>query len=492
MSELPPYEKLGAFYLGRRWEPESEEVTDEAYLYDSKDLTTHAVCVGMTGSRKTGLCVSRLEEAALDGVLALVIDRKGDLGNLLLTFPGLSAREFRPWIDESEGLGRGVEPGAYARQTAKLWREGLVSWGQVADRVARLRQSADFAIYTPGSTAGLPLTVLRSFSVPPSAVIADREALNELLAWTRAQPGTSSLRALLYMDEIFGFFPPTAEPPAKRPMLTLLKQARAYGVGVVLATQNPVDLDFKGLANTGTWFIGRLQTERDKARVLEGLEGASAASGASFDRGRMEQALAGLGGRVFLAHNVHEDAPTLFHTRWVMSYLRGPLTRTQIAELMAERKGSQADTSRAAVSPAAGLPGSAPAAASAGDAGSATERPVLGPGIQELFLAPRQAAGDHQRRVLRPALAGAALRERSYAGWRRRLTDHLYQSERMTLWKCPTLADDVERLEGSLDVAALPDAAEVAPRKSDMDVTSFGLAWTPWSVDAMGIAEPLF
>src|SRR4029077_14400744 len=158
--------------------------------------------------------------------------------------------------------------------------------------------------------------------------------LSQTLGWVRAQSGTTSLRAMLYMDEIFGYFPPVANPPSKAPLLTLLKQARAYGLGVVLATQNPVDLDYKGLANTGTWFIGRLQTDRDKARVLEGLEGAVASSGKKFDRQRMEQLLAGLGNRVFLLNNVHEDAPEVFQTRWTLSYLRGPLTRTQIKTLM--------------------------------------------------------------------------------------------------------------------------------------------------------------
>src|SRR5690606_12942136 len=139
--------------------------------------------------------------------------------------------------------------------------------------------------------------------------------LNEVVAWMRTQPGTGSLRAIVYMDEVFGYFPPTANPPSKRPMLTLMKQARAYGVGCVLATQNPVDLDYKGLSNAGTWFLGRLQTERDKLRVLEGLEGASAAAGASFNRQQMEALLASLGNRVFLMNNVHEDQPVLFQDR---------------------------------------------------------------------------------------------------------------------------------------------------------------------------------
>ncbi len=173
------------------------------------------------------------------------------------------------------------------------------------------------------------------------------------------------------MDEVFGYFPPTANPPSKKPMLTLLKQARAYGLGIVLATQNPVDLDYKGLSNAGTWFLGRLQTERDKARVLEGLEGASAAAGSTFDRGKMEAALAALGNRVFLLNNVHEDRPVVFETRWCLSYLRGPLSRSQIQTLMADRKGggeSAGDTNQTSQAPGGQLfvqagdaaPGTAP------------------------------------------------------------------------------------------------------------------------------------
>ena len=181
--------------------------------------------------------------------------------------------------------------------------------------------------------------------------------LNEVVAWMRSQPGTSSLRAILYMDEVFGYFPPTANPPSKLPMLTLLKQARAFGLGVVLATQNPVDLDYKGLSNAGTWFLGRLQTERDKARVLEGLEGASAAAGKRFDRASMEETLAGLGQRVFLMNNVHDDTPVVFQTRWTLSYLRGPLTRQQIQQLTAARKAATgpAGSPAPATAPSAGI-----------------------------------------------------------------------------------------------------------------------------------------
>ncbi|MFH1922894.1 MAG: ATP-binding protein, partial [Planctomycetota bacterium] len=489
---LENFEKLGAFYLGKLHDLGRGAVRDDLLLYDSKDLTTHAVCVGMTGSGKTGLCLALLEEAAIDGVPAIAIDPKGDLGNLLLTFPNLEPSDFRPWIDESAAAREGLTPDQFAARTAKIWREGLADWGQSPERIEKFRSAVDVALYTPGSSAGLPLSVLGTFTAPPAAVLNDADALrervgsaasgllallgvdadpvhsrehilisnlldhawrqgrgldivaliqaiqeppfekvgvfdletfypaddrldlsmrlnnllaspsfagwmegepldvkrllytpegkprlsivsiahlsesermffvtillNEVLAWVRSQPGTSSLRALLYMDEVFGYFPPVANPPSKKPMLTLLKQARAYGLGVVLATQNPVDLDYKGLSNTGTWFLGRLQTERDKARVLEGLEGASVQAGATFNRQEMEATLAGLGNRVFLMNNVHEDRPVVFQTRWVLSYLRGPLTRQQIRRLMDPRKQKAAEAPTAATTSAAAGP----------------------------------------------------------------------------------------------------------------------------------------
>ncbi len=213
-----------------------------------------------------------------------------------------------------------------------------------------LLASPGFAAWTEGE----PLDVARLFhtaegkprlSILSIAHLDDRERmffvtllLGELVAWMRAQPGTQSLRALLYMDEVMGFLPPSAAPPSKAPMLTLLKQARAFGLGVVLATQNPVDLDYKALGNAGTWFLGRLQTERDQARVLDGLEGSDAARGGGFDRAEMGRLLAGLGKRVFLLHSVHEEKPILFGTRWALSYLRGPLTREEIARLQPRRR----------------------------------------------------------------------------------------------------------------------------------------------------------
>jgi hypothetical protein len=575
---MQDFEKLGAFYLGRVHDLPSGQNQPDPLLYDSKDLTTHAVCVGMTGSGKTGLCLSLLEEAAIDGIPAIAIDPKGDLGNLLLTFPELRPEDFRPWIDEREAQRQGMSADEFAAATAEQWRKGLAEWGQTPDRIARFRDSVDTAIYTPGSTAGLPLTVLRSFAAPSAELVADADAfrerisasvsgllallgiaadplrsrehillsnlldrawrqgrsldpaalireiqtpplekvgildlesfypapqrfelamslnnllaspsfagwmtgesldikrllyttegrprlsilsiahlsesermffvtilLNEVLSWIRSQPGTSSLRALLYMDEVFGYFPPTANPPSKTPMLTLLKQARAYGLGVVLATQNPVDLDYKGLSNTGTWFLGRLQTERDKARVLEGLEGASTAAGASFDRAKMEATLAGLGKRVFLMNNVHEDQPVVFQTRWALSYLRGPLTRGQIQDLMAARKNAlpatggsanQAGDSVGAASPSANAAAASAVAASPVAAmpaavnpplepslqpslqpsGSqadqqASEPPLLPPGVPQRFLACSRPIAAGQRLVYRPALWGQA------------------------------------------------------------------------------------
>ena len=488
------FEKLGAFYLGKRYDMEAQTLTDEPVLYDSKDLTTHAAIIGMTGSGKTGLGIGILEEAALDHIPVIAIDPKGDMGNLLLTFPQLKPENFRPWINERTALDKGLTPDEFAAAQAALWKKGLGEWGQTGKRIAQLRKNADLAIYTPGSNSGLPVSVLHSFDAPDQSHIDDidlyRERvqatatsiltllgmdvdpvssrehilisrlldnawkegrsldvpgligeiqnppitkvgvmnldsffpakdrfslamalnnllaapgfeawmtgtplnaknllytdegkprisvmaishlddaqrmffvsmlLNELIGWMRAQPGTSSLRAILYMDEIFGYMPPVANPPSKKLFLTLLKQARAYGVGLVLATQNPGDLDYKGLSNTGTWFIGRLQTERDKARVMEGLEGATAGN---FDKQAMERTIAGLGKRRFLLHNVHEDAAVVFGTRWVLSYLAGPLTRAHIRTLMKTAKNKIAAVVRAASKPKRKAQGAAPA-----------------------------------------------------------------------------------------------------------------------------------
>src|SRR5512147_3144469 len=507
------FEKLGVFYLGRPYDLALKQAKPGWLLYDSKDLVTHAVCVGMTGSGKTGLCLALIEEAAIDGIPAILIDPKGDLANLLLTFPALLPEYFRPWINDDDARRKNLSPDDYARQQAELWQKGLAAWGEDGARIQRLRDAADFAIYTPGSNAGIPLSILKSFAAPPAAIRDDEELLrerigttatsllvllgidadpiksrehiliatildtawrqgreldlagliqqiqtppvkrvgvldleaffpskdrfalamslnnllaapgfgawmegepldvdallhtpegkprvaivsiahlndaermffvslllNQVVGWMRTQSGTTSLRALLYMDEIFGFFPPVANPPSKTPLLTLLKQARAFGVGVVLATQNPVDLDYKGLANTGTWLIGRLQTERDKARVLDGLEGAAGGAGQAFDRAALERILSGLSSRVFLMNNVHEDHPVVFESRWVMSYLRGPLTRGQIKSLMDARRSAPAAPAAAAPATAAARAAAAtrPAAAAASGKISRTAAP---------------------------------------------------------------------------------------------------------------------
>lgn len=509
-------EKLGQFYLGRTHDLASGQTSPtENVLYDAKDLTTHAVCVGMTGSGKTGLCLGLLEEAAIDGIPAICIDPKGDIGNLMLQFPNLSPEEFEPWIDSGEATRKGQSIPEYAKSVSDLWKKGLADWGQGPERIKLLKENAEVAIYTPASNAGRPLTVLRSFTAPSADIMNDQEALrerimaavsgllalmqiegdpissrehillstildhawrdgrdvdmgtlirsiqapefdkvgfldlesfypandrfklamslnnllaspsfaawlegealdiqklfytpegkprvaivsiahlsdaermffvtillNEIVAWMRSQAGTSSLRALLYMDEVFGYFPPTANPPSKQPMLTLLKQARAFGLGCVLATQNPVDLDYKGLSNAGTWFLGRLQTERDKMRVLEGLEGAAASAGSTFDRQKMEQTLAGLGSRVFLMNNVHEDQPVVFRTRWALSYLRGPISRQQIERLMDPIKRRDQQTS--------GRPSELTVERSEAPK---SNRPILPPGISEVFWPPQR------------------------------------------------------------------------------------------------------
>jgi hypothetical protein len=529
------YEKLGAFYLGRPYDIEVRAPLDGLVLYDSRDLTTHGVIIGMTGSGKTGLAIGLLEEAAIDGVPAIAIDPKGDLGNLLLGFPGLSAPEFRPWVNEDEAARRGLTPDQFAEQQAQLWKDGLAAWGQDGTRLARLRDAADLAIYTPGSSAGIGLSILRSFAAPPPEVRDDHELfaervgtsvtgllslvgiaadpvrsrehillstivggswkagedldlgalihriqtppvsrigvlevesfypsrdrfelamrlngllaapgfaawlegdpidvdrllyteagkprvsvvsiahlgdaermfvvsllLNEIVGWMRRQPGTTSLRAILYMDEVAGYLPPVANPPSKTGFMTLIKQARAFGLGVVLATQNPADLDYKALSNTGTWMIGRLQTDRDKSKVLEGLEGALGGTG-RFDRAGIDRVLGALGKRLFLLHNVHDAAPVVFETRWTLSYLSGPLTRDQIRRLTVERArrlgGGAGAGEAAAAAPDGAAPRVEPVAESrvAGQgAGPATApRPVLPSDVPQFFV-PVRARG---------------------------------------------------------------------------------------------------
>jgi hypothetical protein len=455
------------FYLGKIFDPAQGKITNQPLEYDPADLTTHAVVTGMTGSGKTGLCIALMEEAALQGVPAILIDPKGDLTNLLLHFPELSPQDFQPWLDPEMARRAGKSVEQASTDAALAWRNGLAEWGITQERLTALQKAASFAIYTPGSDAGIPVSVLSSLAAPGLDWATNREVLTERISstvtailglvgfedidpiqsrehillsnifqaawsinksldltelilqvqtppfeklgafsvetffpskdrmglalqinnilaaptfelwrigqplnieallwspdgrprhnvfylahlsdaermffvtlllsavetWMRTQSGSSSLRALLYMDEIYGYMPPTRNPSSKQPLLRMLKQARAFGLGLLLATQNPVDMDYKALSNAGTWFIGKLQTDQDKQRLLDGLE--SVAPGA-LDRGTIDKLISGLGKRVFIMQNVHEKNPVVFQTRWTMNFLAGPLTRAQIPAL---------------------------------------------------------------------------------------------------------------------------------------------------------------
>jgi hypothetical protein len=496
------FEKLGAFYLGKNFDTSSASLSEQFTLYESKHLTTHAVIIGMTGSGKTGLGIGLLEEALVDNIPVIAIDPKGDLSNLLFSFPHLAPSEFEPWVNPDAAAQAGQSVPEFAAAQASLWEKGLSDWGQDSTRIQKMRSSVEFSVYTPGSGAGRQVSVLKSFDAPPSAVLQDSDALREriqstttgllgllgieadpirsrehilvssilnvawkdgknldlgglisqiqdppfekvgvmdidsfypakerfelsmsinnllaspgfaawmegeplevknflwtaegkprlsvfsiahlsdnermffvssllnaVLSWMRQQSGTPSLRAVLYMDEIFGYFPPNGNPPSKIPMLTLLKQARAFGLGLVLATQNPVDLDYKGLSNTGTWFIGRLQTDNDKSRVIEAL---SSAGGSPAE---IEKMLSSLGKRVFLLHSINAQKPITFQTRWTMSYLAGPVTLEQIKTLMKPQKS----VPHAGVQPVV----------SASMNPTVTTRPALPPSIKQYFL----------------------------------------------------------------------------------------------------------
>lgn len=470
-----------SFFLGGPVDSEGDRIPDAETQYDPSDLTTHGVIVGMTGSGKTGLGVIFLEEALRNNIPTLVIDPKGDMTNLLLTFPGLTPDEFEPWIDKSAAARDDKTAAESATDEAAKWKKGLGWWGLGGDDIQQLRDSTDFAIYTPGSTAGIPINIVGNLDVPALSWDTDAETirdeiqgfvsgllglvninadpissrehillsnlvehswragnavriadliaqvatppmrklgvfevdtffpkkermafamkLNGLLAspsfsswmlgepldiekllwkdgkaqcsiiyiahlsqterqfivtmvltkfitWMRTQPGSGELRALIYMDEVFGFVPPTAQPPSKKPILTILKQARAFGVGMLLSTQNPVDLDYKAMSNAGTWCIGRLQTERDKARILEALSTA----GGKVDKRALDESISGLKKRVFLLHNTREDAPEMFTTRWAMSYLRGPMTREEVTRISPPKEPLTSPTETAAES----------------------------------------------------------------------------------------------------------------------------------------------
>jgi hypothetical protein len=503
----------------------------EPFIFDSADLTTHGVVVGMTGSGKTGLAVTIMEEALLNGIPCFILDPKGDMGNLLLNFPDFAASDFKPWIDEAEAERRGVTSDQLAADTANNWKEGLAGAGITPERMKQLRDGSDMTIYTPGSGAGVGLNVLGSMKAPSldwesqgelindeieafvssllslagiesdpvsgpehillSTIIEtfwregrdldlatlvgqvpkppfrklgvfdvdtffpekDRMALamklngllaspsfaawlegapldvgqmltggdktkaaivylshlsdaermfvvtllfSKIVSWFRAQPGTSDLRALIYMDEVFGYVPPTAEPPSKKPILTILKQARAHGVGLVLSTQNPVDLDYKAMSNASTWMVGRLQTENDKKRILEGIDSATG----GVDVATVDKQISDLEKRQFVMASAKASEPKLFGTRFAMSYLAGPLTRERVSTLMAAKremmKPAEAPpasaTGAAAAEPGTEVATAMKTAASAIAAVPGNDavpiQPAVAVGVQSVFLDP--------------------------------------------------------------------------------------------------------
>ncbi|MCG3660686.1 ATP-binding protein [Aliarcobacter butzleri] len=474
MNSTFDYEKLKLFYIGK------EKIDDNfvPLVYKNKDLLTHAAIIGMTGSGKTGLGISLLEEAAIDNIPSIIIDPKGDMTNLLLTFPSLQGNDFEPWIEEQDASNNGLSVKEFAQNTANLWKNGLERDFQNASRIEKLKNCADFTIYTPGSDAGVQISILSSFKAPNKEVIEDNDLLvslvnstvssilslieeksdttskesilissifmnyfkenkdltleelitlivtppfskigvfdletffaqserlklalklnniianpsfktwiegetldisnllydetgkakvsifsiahlndsqrmffvtlllNQMVAWMRRQEGTTSLKALLYMDEIFGYFPPNSNPPSKQPMLTLLKQARSFGIGIILSTQNPVDIDYKGLANIGTWFIGRLQTKQDKEKVIDGL---SSANEGNLNKDEVMNLISNLEKRNFILKNINEDGIKIFETRWALSYLKGPISKDGIKKLMNEKKKQNIPTQK--------------------------------------------------------------------------------------------------------------------------------------------------
>ena len=468
MNSTFDYEKLKLFYIGK--EKIDGQITP--LVYQNKDLLTHAAIIGMTGSGKTGLGITLLEEAAIDAIPSIIIDPKGDMTNLLLNFPELNPSDFEPWLDDSEVSNSGGTKEELAIKVSNSYKEGIQRDFQDLSRVKKLKDSADFTIYTPGSSSGIQVSILSSFKAPTIEILEDMELfsniinstvhsilslidnksdetskesillasiftnyfkeqkdltleelitlivtppfskigvfdletffpqsdrlkfalkintiiaspsfstwlegesldiskmlysqsgkakvnifsiahlndsqrmffvtilLNQILAWMRRQEGTTSLKALLYMDEIFGYFPPQANPPSKQPMLTLLKQARSFGIGVILSTQNPVDIDYKGLSNIGTWFIGRLQTKQDIEKVIDGL---SSASEKGLNKQELSLALGTLAKRNFIMKNINEEHIKTFETRWALSYLKGPLSKDAIKKLMENKKNN--------------------------------------------------------------------------------------------------------------------------------------------------------
>jgi hypothetical protein len=508
------------YYLGRVFDPQKSELTDKPVMLDSRDLTTHGVIVGMTGSGKTGLAVGLIEEAVLSGIPCLVIDPKAEMGNLLLSFPNLAPSDFAPWIDPAEAERKGKTPEAFAAETAESWKKGLADWGIDGNRIRQYKDAADFVVYTPGSTAGVPINVLNSFQVPRGEIKKDEESVLELITgsvsallslvgieadpitsrehillskiwedswsrdqdlnlekiitfiqdpplqrvgvfelegfypraermklamalnnvaaspsfagwrkgvpldidfffkprggkpgvsvfyishlsdqereffvtlllwrlitWMRAQQGSARLRVLVYIDEAVGLLPPyPKDPPTKKPIMTLFKQARAYGIGMLLATQNPVDIDYKALTNAGVWFIGRLQTKNDKERVMEGL---TAASKGGVPAAKLDDMISALAPRVFMLHNVREDSVTHLRSRWAMCYLRGPIGKERLKDL------PSAPVTAGTVKGEHEAAGPAPAKAEAPAADATLLAVAPDIGMKNCYLSPRSAA----------------------------------------------------------------------------------------------------
>ncbi len=513
--------------IGALIDPATHQRTSDEVKIATADFTTHGVIVGMTGSGKTGLGVVLLEEALNADIPAIIIDPKGDLTNLLLTFPNFGASDFRPWVNESDAQKAGISVDDFAGQQAKTWQDGLAGWGIDSAAVASYKGGRAFTIYTPGSTSGVPLNIVGSLNAP---VGADNETLNDeiegfvtgllslvgidsdplssrehillsnlinaswaqgrnldlptlvgqvatppirklgvfeldqffppddrmklamklngllasasfaawaegqpidiegllhtadgkpraavisiahlsdeerqfvvsivlskVVTWMRKQSGTTDLRAMVYMDEVAGYVPPSAMPPSKKPIMLLMKQARAFGVGVILATQNPVDLDYKAISNAGTWMIGHLQTERDKARLLEGL---SAADG-GVDVAAVDSTISNLAKREFVLRKIGSSKPAVFTSRWAMSYLRGPLTREQVTQLMANdpARGAQAASPQATGAVAASAdtqaasptPAAAAASVTAMGDGESPVMPQVAAGVRVTFMDP--------------------------------------------------------------------------------------------------------
>jgi hypothetical protein len=602
------YEKLGLFYLGKEIDKETLETTEALTLLKNKNFTTHAAIIGMTGSGKTGLGIGLIEEAAIDNIPSIVIDPKGDMGDLCLTDPDFSAERFEPWVRD-EALSKGEDPGEYAKKTASMWKDGIESWGQSAERVARFA-SVQKRIYTPGSSAGLPINILSSLETPPPEIMEESDTfasflksttvsllsligedtdtldspeyillaqiltkswlagedmsiekiigqiinptfkkigvlpledffpqdkrfklatrfnallaspsfalwmqgenldiqkllydengkakvsifsiahlsdeermffvtllLNRYIAWMRRQSGTSRLKTILYMDEIYGFFPPTKNPPSKEPMLLLLKQARAFGIGVVLSTQNPVDLDYKGLSNIGTWFIGRLQTNQDIERVIDGLGGQI---GSSFEKSEIKTLLANLKKRTFFLKSAHLEDIRLFGTRWVLSYLKGPLKKGDISSLMAPFREKRDESMPPIRKATAGrktyqhIDTSIPQYFEPDPSGHNDFFSTLGAKVTVRFFNQRRGIDEESTRILSlpveeqmqridweeaqeddtdfenfphvspkeahfTPLPQVVLEDKGLRRSIRELKDHLYQTEHITLWRC--------------------------------------------------------